>query len=263
MKMLQFPGLNRHCNIYHFITTRYGGVSQGAYHSMNLGEYCGDDIEDVSSNRVLLSDYWGISANRLFTPYQIHGAEIGILNDRFVHLPKEKQSDFLYGIDALITNERAVCIAVSTADCVPVIVYAPDKKVSAVIHAGWRGTVQYIVVKTIQKMIDVFQCDPSQMYAGIGPSISKDAFEVGEEVADVFRQTFTDVSDILFYDQKTGKAHLDLWETNRLQLISSGLLSDHIDVSGICTYLQCDEFFSARRLGIHSGRMLSGIIINE
>lgn len=115
------------------------------------------------------------------------------------------------GKDALVTNIPGICIAVSTADCVPVLVYAPDKKVVAAIHAGWRGTVKQIVAKTIRCMADRYSCDPALMMAGIAPSISKEAFEVGEEVVDAFRETRVDMNRIMERNAQTGKAHIDLW----------------------------------------------------
>lgn len=262
-EMLQFPGLSRDCNISHFITTRSGGVSQGNYASLNPGVYSGDDPESVRINRKILSEEIGISPTRLFTSYQVHGAEIRDIPDSFLSLSCEEQDQYMYGVDALVTAVPGVCVAVSTADCVPVLVYAPDKKVVAAIHAGWRGTVQQIVAKTIRFMIIHFGCDPSQMQAGIAPSIGCEAFEVGEEVVEAFRGTNIDMSRIMKRNQKTGNPHIDLWEANRIQLLDLGLNPGCIEVAGICTYTWYSDFFSARRLGIKSGRMLSGILIKE
>ena len=143
--MLQFSGLSGECNISHFITTRHGGVSQGNYATMNPGEFSGDDPASVRMNRQLLSDAMGISPERIFAPCQVHEAEISCI---------DAQQQEMYGKDALVTDIPGICIAVSTADCVPVLVYAPDKKVVAAIHAGWRGTVKQIVAKTIRCMAD-------------------------------------------------------------------------------------------------------------
>ena len=167
----------------------------------------------------------------------------------------------MHGVDALVTNVPGVCIAVSTADCVPVLLYAPDVKTVAAIHAGWRGTVQRIVAKTVRFLIDEYGADPCLMKAGIAPSIGPDAFEVGEEVVDAFREVGFEMPRILKRNVDTGKAHIDLWEANRLQLLSEGLSTGHIELAGICTYTHPDDFFSARRLGIKSGRILSGIIV--
>lgn len=261
--MLQFSGLSGECNISHFITTRHGGVSEGNYASMNPGEYSGDDLKSIRMNRKILSDVIGISPEGIFAPFQIHEAEVGYLDTRFLSLTPEGQKDEMNGKDALITDVPGVCVAVSTADCVPVLVYAPDKKVVAAIHAGWRGTVKQIVAKTVGCMIARYGCDPSRMLAGIAPSISRESFEVGDEVAEAFQATGVDMTRIMERNARTGKPHIDLWEANRIQLLEVGLLPEHIEISGICTYLHHDDFFSARRLGIKSGRMLSGIMIKD
>lgn len=261
--MLQFSGLSGECNISHFITTRHGGVSEGSYASMNPGEYSGDDLNCIRMNRKILSDVIGISPEGIFAPFQVHEAEVGCLDARFLSFTPERQKEEMNGKDALITDVPGVCVAVSTADCVPVLVYAPDKKVVAAIHAGWRGTVKQIVAKTVGCMIDRYGCDPLQMLAGIAPSISRESFEVGDEVADAFQATGVDMNRIMERNARTGKPHIDLWEANRIQLLEAGLKPEHIEVSGICTYLHHDDFFSARRLGIKSGRILSGIMIKD
>lgn len=259
--MLQFPALSEDCNISHFVTTRQGGVSEGAYASFNPGEYSGDNPEAVRANRKLLSDVLGIPSERIFVPFQVHGVEIRSIEPFFLSLPLEEQQLYMHGVDALVTNVPGVCIAVSTADCVPVLLYAPDVKTVAAIHAGWRGTVQRIVAKTVRFLIDEYGADPCLMKAGIAPSIGPDAFEVGEEVVDAFREAGFEMPRILKRNVDTGKAHIDLWEANRLQLLSEGLSTGHIELAGICTYTHPDDFFSARRLGIKSGRILSGIIL--
>lgn len=260
--MLQFTGLSGDCNISHFVTTRHGGVSEGAYASFNPGEYSGDDPEAVSENRKLLADAIGIPSGRIFAPFQVHGAEIRSIEPFFLSLPLDEQQAYLHGVDALVTNVPDVCIAVATADCVPVLLYAPDVKAVAAVHAGWRGTVQQIAAKTVRFLVEEYNADPSLMKAGIAPSISQEAFEVGEEVVEAFREAGFDMQRILKRKEETGKAHIDLWEANRLQLLNSGLVAENIEVAGICTYTHHDEFFSARRLGIRSGRMLSGIFIH-
>ena len=186
--MLQFPALSEDCNISHFVTTRQGGVSKGAYASFNPGEYSGDNPEAVRTNRKLLSDAIGIPTERIFAPFQVHGAEIRSIEPSFLSLPLEEQQLYMHGVDALVTDVPEVCIAVSTADCVPVLLYAPDVKAVAAVHAGWRGTVLRIAGKTVRILMDEYGADPRLMKAGIAPSIGPEAFEVGEEVVDAFRE---------------------------------------------------------------------------
>lgn len=145
----------------------------------------------------------------------------------------------------------------------PVLLYSPDKKVVAAIHAGWRGTVKRIAQKTAEVMKNVYGCNPSQMFAGIGPSISQKAFEVGEEVVESFAEAKFPMDLLLWRNPATQKGHIDLWEANRLQLVEAGLDTNHIEIAGICTYTDHEDYFSARRLGIKSGRILTGIFLRN
>lgn len=261
IKMLQFPKLSGICNISHFVTTRHGGVSKGAYASFNQGEYGGDDKDAVRMNRLLLSEAIGIPQERIVVPIQTHKDEVKVIESPFFSLSNEEQLNYLCGVDALITSLPDVCIAVATADCVPVLLYAPDVHVVAAIHAGWRGTVLRIVKKVARFIIDGYGANPSLMRAGIGPSISVDAFEVGEEVVETFYEEGFDMDRIMKRDLESNKAHIDLWEANRMQLLACGLLERNIETAGICTYTHSDDFFSARRFGLKSGRLLSGIAL--
>lgn len=259
--MLQFEGLARDCNIFHFITTRRGGVSEGNYASFNLGAYCGDQKEHVTENRKRLCDALGISPSSLFVPHQTHDTKIRVIDKAFLSADKAFQTTELAGIDALITTVPGICIAVTTADCVPLLLYDPKKQVIATVHAGWRGTVNSIAVKTIKEMVRLFNVDPSDLCVGIGPAIGQKAFEVGREVADAFSLNQADISTICCYNKASGKPHIDLAEANRQQLIQSGVNARQINVSGICTHTMNNDFYSARRLSIHSGRFLTGILL--
>ena len=106
-----------------------------------------------------------------------------------MELTETQQKQQLDGVDALFTSLPQVCVSVSTADCVPILLYAPDTKTVAAIHAGWRGTVLQIAAKTVRQMSRETGCNPELIQAAIGPSISQEAFEVGEEVVEAFRQS--------------------------------------------------------------------------
>lgn len=255
------------CNISHFITTRFGGVSHGNFAGMNAGLYTEDEPGHVRENIQLLCESLGFSPECLFMPHQTHGSQVRRIDKAFLYRSKEEQTRDLESVDVLITDVRGICVAVATADCVPVLVYAPDKQVVAAIHAGWRGVVQAIVCQTISQMKKVYGCDVLQMQALIGPSISREAFEVGDEVVDQFRQshvwTDEETESLFSLNPRTGKMHIDLWRAVRLQLHKEGVADRHIHLSGICTYRHVEDFFSARRLGIRSGRILSGIGLRE
>lgn len=260
IEMLQFHELSKDCDIFHFVTTRHGGVSKGNYATFNLGEYAGDNPKDVRTNRQILSDAIGVVPERLLVPHQIHGTTIRIIEDSFFRLPVQAQKQYIDGTDALVTTLQNVCVAVTTADCVPILLYAPDVKAVAAVHAGWRGTVQEIARKTVLLLTEQLHANPACLRAGIGPSIGPQAFEVGEEVVEAFRPT-TDLRLIMQRNALTGKAHINLWEANRQQLLKAGLSAHHIEIAAICTHTHAADFYSARQLGIASGRFLSGIFL--
>jgi len=131
--------------------------------------------------------------------------------------------------------------------------------VIAVAHAGWRGTCGRIGEKTIQVLMNRYQSNPADIRVVIGPSISPKVYEIGEEVVDNFKRAGFDILSILSTRNKS--IYLDLWKANQLSLENTGVLSEHIETSGICTFTEHERFFSARRLGIKSGRMLSGIML--
>ena len=167
----------------------------------------------------------------------------------------------LDGIDAIITDIPGTCIGISTADCIPVMLFDYAHKAIAAIHAGWRGTVDRIIGKTFIAMNKAFGCTPSDIKAIIGPGISLKNFEVGQEVYECFAKAAFCMDNISKFIN--GKWHIDLVECNRLQLVDLGINDKNIHVSGICTYDNIDDFFSARRLGIESGRIYNGIMVKD
>lgn len=258
--LLQFGSFTQ-LNISHFSTARKGGVSQGNYKSLNLGNFSDDNPEYVIENRKRLCEAININPDNLFVPKQTHDCESLIIDERFLSLSETEQNKEMQGIDALITNQRNIGIAVTTADCVPILIYDFEKKVLAAIHAGWKGTAGNIADKTIKNMTSTFSCNPKNMIAGIAPSISPEIFEVGNEVGEVFEKKGFDLDSISFRNNSTGKLHINLWKANQISLINSGITTENIEIAEICTYSNPDMFFSARRQTIHSGRMLTGGVI--
>ena len=263
VKVSRFSGWEEYRDIFHFSTTRRGGVSEGSFASMNPGLYTDDDPAAIRRNIELLADTVGFDADLLFMPRQVHKDRIEKIDAAFLGFNEAGRKARLDGVDALMTDLPGVCVAVATADCVPVLLYAPDRKAVAAVHAGWRGTVSGIARKTVFRMIEAYGCDPACMVAGIGPSIGPDAFEVGEEVVEAFFNAGMPMDRILRRNPASGKAHIDLWEANRWQLLEAGLSPRRIELAGICTYTCHTTYFSARRLGIRSGRILSGIGLEE
>ena len=147
IEVSRFSGLSGYRDISHFTTTRHGGVSTGTYASMNPGVYTEDDPGFIRKNLELLSDAVGISLENMVIPHQTHEDRVLAIDASFLSLNDKERKLRLEGVDALVTNVPDVCVAVSTADCVPVLLYAPDRKVVAAVHAGWRGTVLHIARK--------------------------------------------------------------------------------------------------------------------
>ena len=243
-----------------FSSTRQGGYSEGRYGEFNINRYCGDSEEAIKRNREALCQLLDIEDCRLLMPHQVHLAEIAVVDREMMSLSAEERQQRLDGIDALMTNEVGVCIGVSTADCIPVLLYDPIRRASCAIHAGWRGTVQRIVEKAVARMTETYGTNPKDIIAQIGPGIHLESFEVGEEVYEAFEKEGFPMEQI---SKRYEKWHIDLPECNRLQLVAAGIPEAQIAVSPVCTFQQSDTFFSARRLSIHSGRIFTGILLQE
>ena len=257
MELITFDLLNKFSKIAHFCTTRQGGVSVGNYASMNMSPFSGDNVEHQSENLNLLKKK--LNSTDLIIPFQTHGTEIGIINEDFIQKNFAERADLLNGVDALITKEPNVCIGVTTADCVPLIFYDPQLEVIAVAHAGWRGTCGRIAEKVVKRMQEEFVSHPQHINVVIGPSISGTVYNVGNELIDNFSSAGFPVAEI--FNTNNELIYLDLWRANQWLLESMGVPADHIQISEICTYTQHEKFFSARRLGLKSGRMLSAIML--
>ena len=253
---------NLHTQVTAFSTTRNGGVSKGDYASMNCTPYTGDDIEAVQRNQQLLCTALHIEKEQLIIPYQTHSVNALVIDKEFLQQNAEKRNEQLQNIDALITQEKGVCLCVSTADCTPILLYDRKQQVIAAIHAGWRGSVNYIIRKTLEQMNRLYNTQGEDIFAAIGPCIGFDAFEVGDEVYDAFKQNDFPMEYISGWKPETHKWHIDLQMANSVQLIDFGVPTEQIDICDICTFTHYEKFFSARRLGIKSGRILSGIFMN-
>lgn len=241
-----------------FSTMRQCGYSKGNYASFNINCYCGDEEEAIKKNREALCELLRIADDRLLMPHQVHLTEMTVVDEGLLRLSAEERHEALEGVDALMTNVKGVCIGVSTADCIPVLLYDPVQHAVCAIHAGWRGTVQRIVEKAVLRMGAVYGSHAEDIVAQIGPGIHLESFEVGDEVYEAFREAGFPMELIA---RRFEKWHIDLPLCNKLQMLDLGLREENIQLSGICTYDNCEKYFSARRLGINSGRLYTGIIM--
>ena len=240
------------------------GEGSGNYDGFNITPYCGDSPGHVAMCRANLCAQLGIADNQLILPYQTHSDKVAVIDNQFLQLGNDEQHNVLQGIDAVVTALPHICIGVSTADCIPVLLHDRKRNVIAAIHAGWRGTVAGIVKKSIEVMRHCYNSCARDIRAIIAPGISIDAFEVGDEVYEEFCKAGFAMQQIARrYPTTAGgeKWHIDLWEANSLLLQQCGVAKENIHIAGICTYKNCGDFFSARRLGIKSGRIFSGILL--
>ncbi len=234
------------------------GAPCGSYGSFNVTHYCGDTAEHVAECRAELCTHLGIADEQLILPRQTHDSEVLCIDEPLLARSRGEIAETLHGVDAVITALPRTCIGISTADCVPLLLCDRTKGIIAAVHAGWRGTVARIAEDCIAKMCSSYGCEPQNIKAVIGPSIGPEVFEVGDEVYEAFESNNFPMKRIA---TRRRKWHIDLWEANRWQLLECGLLPENIEITGICTHSRHEEFFSARRLGINSGRIFNGIMI--
>ena len=240
--MIYFPEIfNRTPEILAAQSKRHGGDSVHPYYSLNLGLSTGDEVVHVLNNRNKFFSGLGIEEKNVATSGQIHGKEI---------LVTDKAGRFS-GYDAIITNKKNLFVAVSIADCCPVLIYDRKNQAVAAIHAGWRGTVSKIVSETLTSMKENFGTEAQNIMAYIGTCISEKSFEVGEEVATQFDPEF--ISDTA----NSEKYYINLKAANLKQLLDFGVDKEEIEISPYCTILNNDEYFSYRKEGKESGRMLA------
>lgn len=229
-------------------STRLGGVSRGVYESMDLSFSMGDDPDCVRRNFELWCDGLGTSAENIVMVHQTHTTNVmvvsGEMRGQGVIKPREVKD-----VDAMITNEKNVALVTSHADCVPVYLYDPVKEAIGMTHAGWRGTVGEIAGNTVRKMRDEYGCDPSDMYAMVGPCISQKRFECDRNVIDAIDAMTVDAKEMYYYNEERGKYHASLAGINRIVLMDAGIDKRHIDMNDVCTYDNEKLYFSHRRQG--------------
>ena len=242
-----------------FSTTRGEVDRRNAYSSVNLCDYVGDDALRVLNARISLAMQLGIDLDDLVMPRQTHSCRVAVIDDAFRMLDIDKQETALEGVDALVTTLEGVAIGVNTADCVPIVFADEQVGVIAVAHAGWRGTVGRIVKNVVAEMCRL-GASADRIQVSMGPSICQDCFEVGDEVVETFAKAKFDLNAMVKRNPQTGKAHIDLRAANHEVLIAAGVPSSNIVLSRHCSRCEPDRFFSARRLGINSGRTFTFII---
>ena len=231
-----FSSLDAYPELIHGITTRHGGVSRGRYATLNLGRTLGDAPEAVEENVRRVSATLGVRREHLVSPRQRHTANV-------CRVSKDDWGHVLDGYDVMITDRPGVPILMVYADCTPVLIYDPAHHALALVHSGWRGTVQGAPRAAVEALRRAYGSRPADLVAAIGPSIGPCCYEVGGEVVDAVRATFSRPEELLPVGL-SGRHHLDLWAANRRWLTDAGV--QHIETSEICTACHTDEFYSHR-----------------
>ena len=261
-ELLEYELFSSQTGLIAFSTTRKGGCSKGAYATFNCSPYSGDDSAAVLQNLQHLGTLLPTFPVDWVIPHQVHGTSVLDVGQEYADASQDTRREMLEGVDALVTDRPGYCICVSTADCIPLLFYDIQRRVVAVAHAGWRGTVNRIAEKTLNHLEHQYGSRPEDVCVAIGPGISLEAFEVGVEVHEAFLEAGFPMDKVARWYRPSARWHIDLWAANYWLLRQAGVMREHIEVSGVCSYLQCDDFFSARRLGVHPGRTLSGIMLD-
>jgi polyphenol oxidase len=235
-------------------STRLGGVSPFPDGDLNLAGFNEDTAENIFENRRRFLAALG-SDHELATAWQVHGDHVKIVASAADAADSDEHAD------ALVSDLPRTLVGVKTADCVPVLIADPNRGAFAAVHAGWRGTVQSIVVKAIETMTERYGTDPADMVCAIGPAAGCGSYEIGQDVIDAFAKAFRNNEDY-FSPTRSGHALIDLHLANRRQLTGTGVLDANIRTAPFCTMEHTNLFFSYRiektRFG-KTGRLLSVI----
>jgi len=241
----QFTGEPLSCGVgfRHAMVTRLGGISTGACAGLNLGSTVGDAPEAVAENHRRLFDALDIDPARVVSPHQVHGNHVACVGpDDCGHV--------IPGTDGLITASADVVLLLRFADCLPVLFYDPVHHVTALSHAGWRGTAAGVVPATVREMTGAFGTRTDDLWAGVGPGIDAANYEVGDEVIAAVQATLPTGADVAA--KRNGRWHLDLPGAVAAQLRDLGI--GHIELSGLSTAARTDEWYSHRAEEGQTGR---------
>jgi YfiH family protein len=236
--------------IKHGVFTRRGGVSPQPWASLNLGGTVGDDPVNVATNRERTFQAMGRSLESMYDAWLVHGNDV-LCTDS----PRKPDASPAYA-DAILTDKPHITLFMRFADCVPIALYDPQRKVTGLVHAGWPGTVKRVAAAAIEAMQARYGSNPADILAGIGPSIGVHHYPVGQNVIEPVQAVFgSDASALL---PTNGDAtHFDLWAANRLILEQAGVR--HIEVSGLCTACDTQDWYSHRAEQGKTGRF--GMVI--
>ena len=260
-RSLQLAELYQYKDLVHGFSTRRGGVSQPPFFSLNLSLDVGDDSASVGENRRLFLSDLGIGNKPLVKTKQVHEDQILVIDRETACAVGFPEAVRFAPADALITAVGGIILAVSVADCVPLLLFDRKEGVVATVHGGWRSTAARLGSKVVRKMGEIFGTRPEDIVVGIGPAIGPCCYEVDEPVISAFSDLSPRWQEWV-QEEGRGHWHLDLIRANQTLLLEVGVPQGQIFSSGICTSCQQELFFSHRRDGGKTGRMM-GLIMRE
>jgi polyphenol oxidase len=247
---LNVPQWEKYETLLHGFLGRRGGKSVGPYAGLNVSYRVGDDAKIVSQNVCDMKLAVGIHDGRIVTMKQVHGDQIIEVKDRNIKEAGEG--------DGMLTQEMDAFLGVLTADCLPILFVAPEKRIVAAVHAGWRGTLKGIAAKMVRLLNSEHGISPDAIEAALGPAIGPCCYEVKQDVSRPLVERWGKIAD-LCVEPRDGKTYLDLRRLNRAILEQAGVPSQQIYQLGPCTSCAPDEFFSYRREKKETGRQISFI----
>ncbi len=259
-KMFEIPSFEDTGLVRHGFSTRLGGVGKKPYDTLNLALHVGDEPGDVIENRKIACDKFGVDITRIVTCQQVHGTNIEAVSEGDAGVGAFSYDEAFPAADGIITNRPGLLLATFYADCVPLFILDPVKKVVGSIHAGWKGTVAGIGAAALKRMTSEYGSDPADCLVGIGPSIGLCCYEVDSPVIDELRTKFRWWQKVIS-ESGTDHPHLDLWETNRRIMIDAGVPENNIETAGLCTCCSQDILFSYRGGQGVTGRMGAFIML--
>lgn len=244
---LTFPILEETGMVKHLFSTRMGGVSEGIYNSMNLSYTRGDRKEAVDENYRRIAAALGCGVEDIVCSDQTHTTKLRIVGKADGGKGIIREKDY-HDVDGLLTDEPGVYLAAFFADCVPLFFLDTRRRVIALAHSGWRGTVARMGQCVVERMREAYGTVPADLVAVIGPSICQDCYEVSEDVADAFAAAFRKPgqAEELLLAKGGGKYQLDLWRANEIVLTEAGVLEDNIQITDLCTCHNDRYLFSHR-----------------
>lgn len=252
-----FSLLENNQDITALLTTRHYGFSQTPFASLNFSFIVGDDNKSVKQNYNVLANYLQCSTEDIFSMEQIHSNNVFILDQTS---KKNISSQQIKQTDAVITNLKNTAILAMGADCPQIALYDPEKKVIAVIHAGWKGLTGKIIEKTLTSMQRLYQCRNENIIAHTGAHLCQKCFEVKKEVADIFVSNFENSDNIIYTDEK-GKITVSLQNAILETLKKQQLKQKNISFLNMCTVCENDMFFSYRKENQKTGRTALALIL--